>query len=162
VRTIPVEATESIAPVMFRRREFREGSGGAGRYRGGLGQVIELGGADGMPVALLCNFERINNPARGRDGGGLGAPGRVGLVSGKPIRSKGRQTVTGGDFIRLELPGGGGFGDPATRDADQVASDVADGIISRETAERDYRVALAADGAVDRAATTQLRAMAAE
>ncbi|TMK29249.1 MAG: hydantoinase B/oxoprolinase family protein [Alphaproteobacteria bacterium] len=162
VRTIPVEATESIAPVMFRRREFREGSGGAGRYRGGLGQVIELGGADGMPVALLCNFERINNPARGRDGGGLGAPGRVGLVSGKPIRSKGRQTVTGGDFIRLELPGGGGFGDPATRDADQVASDVADGIISRETAERDYRVALAADGSVDRAATTQLRAMAAE
>src|SRR5712671_6966501 len=162
VRTIPVEATESIAPVMFRRREFREGSGGAGRYRGGLGQVIELGGADGMPVALLCNFERINNPARGRDGGGLGAPGRVGLVSGKPIRSKGRQTVTGGDFIRLELPGGGGFGDPATHDADQVASDVADGIISRETAERDYRVALATDGSVDRAATTQLRAMAAE
>src|SRR5436305_8305477 len=161
VRTIPVEATESIAPVMFRRREFREGSGGAGRYRGGLGQVIELGGADGTPVALLCNFERINNPARGRDGGGLGAPGRVGLVSGKPIRSKGRQTVMGGDFIRLELPGGGGFGDPATRDADQVASDVADEIISREAAERDYRVALAADGSVDRAATTQLRAMAA-
>ena len=77
VRTIPVEATESVAPVMFRRREFREGSGGAGRYRGGLGQIIELGGADGTPVAMLCNFERINNPARGRDGGGLGAPGRV-------------------------------------------------------------------------------------
>ena len=89
VRTIPVEATESVAPVMFRRREFREGSGGAGRYRGGLGQVIELGGADGTPIAMLCNFERINNPARGRDGGGLGAPGRVTLVSGKPIRPKG-------------------------------------------------------------------------
>ena len=113
---------------MFRRREFREGSGGAGRYRGGLGQVIELGGADGTPVAMLCNFERINNPARGRDGGGLGAPGRVTLVSGKPIRSKGRQTVSGGDFIRLELPGGGGFGDPAERDPDQVAADVADGL----------------------------------
>ena len=161
VRTIPVEATESVAPVMFRRREFREGSGGAGRYRGGLGQIIELGGADGMPVALLCNFERINNPARGRDGGGNGAPGRVTRVSGKPIRSKGRQSVAGGDFIRLELPGGGGFGDPATRDPDQVATDVADGLISRETAERDYRVALAVDGSVDRTATTQLRAMAA-
>jgi N-methylhydantoinase B len=161
VRTIPVEATESIAPVMFRRREFREGSGGAGRYRGGLGQIIELGGADGMPVAMLCNFERINNPARGRDGGGKGAPGRVGLVSGKPIRSKGRQSVAGGDFIRLELPGGGGFGDPATRDPDQVASDVADGIISREAASRDYRVTLAADGSADHAATAELRAMAA-
>jgi N-methylhydantoinase B len=157
VRTIPVEATESVAPVMFRRREFREGSGGAGRYRGGLGQVIELGGADGTPVALLCNFERINNPARGRDGGGKGAPGRVTLGSGKPIRSKGRQTVPGGDFVRLELPGGGGFGDPATRDPDQVAADVADGLISAETAERDYRVALAADGRVDRTETAKLR-----
>src|SRR5204863_3649566 len=115
VRTIPVEATESVAPVMFRRREFREGSGGAGRYRGVRGQIIERGGADGTPVALLCNFERINNPARGRDGGGKGALGRVTLGSGKPIRSKGRQTVAGGDCIRLELPGGGGFGDPATR-----------------------------------------------
>src|SRR5207302_6383183 len=158
VRTIPVEATESVAPVMFRRREFREGSGGAGKYRGGLGQIIELGGADGTPVALLCNFERINNPARGRDGGGTGAPGRVTLGSGKPIRSKGRQTVPGGDFVRLELPGGGGFGDPATRDPDQVAADVADGLITRDVAERDYRVALAADGAVDRDATAKLRA----
>jgi N-methylhydantoinase B len=158
VRTIPVEATESIAPVLFRRREFREGSGGAGRHRGGLGQVIELGGTDGNPVALLCNFERINNPARGRDGGGPGARGGVSLVSGKPIRSKGRQTVPGGDFIRLELPGGGGFGDPAERDPDQVAADVADGLISREAAERDYRVALAANGAADHAATARLRA----
>jgi N-methylhydantoinase B len=157
VRTIPVEATESVAPVMFRRREFREGSGGAGKYRGGLGQVIELGGADDMPVAMLCNFERINNPARGRDGGGLGAPGGVSLVSGKSIRSKGRQTIPGGDFIRLELPGGGGFGDPATRDPDQVALDVADGLITAETARQEYRVALAPDGAVDRAATDGLR-----
>jgi N-methylhydantoinase B len=157
VRTIPVEATESVAPVMFRRREFREGSGGVGKYRGGLGQVIELGGADDMPVAMLCNFERINNPARGRDGGGLGAPGRVSLVSGKSIRSKGRQTIPGGDFICLELPGGGGFGDPATRDPHQVALDVADGLITAETARQQYRVALAPDGAVDHAATGGLR-----
>src|SRR5579863_3821908 len=158
VRTIPVEATESVAPVMFRRREFREGSGGAGKYRGGLGQVIELGGADGMPVAMLCNFERINNPARGRDGGGKGAPGQVSLGSGKAIRSKGRQTIPGGDFIRLELPGGGGFGDPATRDADQVALDVADGLIDAATAREAYRVALDAAGEVDPAATAKLRA----
>ena len=157
VRTPEGKATESVAPVMFRRREFREGSGGAGKHRGGLGQVIELGGADGAPIAMLCNFERINNPARGRDGGGLGAPGGVALVSGKPIRSKGRQTVSGGDCIRLELPGGGGFGSPAERDPDQVAADVADGLYSRETAERDYRVALTADGAVDRERTALLR-----
>jgi N-methylhydantoinase B len=158
VRTIPVEATEAVAPVMFRRREFREGSGGAGEFRGGLGQIIELGGADGTPIAMLCNFERVGNPARGRDGGGTGAPGRVTLVSGRPIGPKGRQSVPGGDFICLELPGGGGFGNPTERDPEQVAQDVADELISRETAQRDYRVALAADGSLDRASTQKLRA----
>src|SRR5438046_9817522 len=98
VRTIPVEATESVAPVMFRRREFREGSGGAGQFRGGLDQIIQLGGADGTPIAMPCNFERVGNPARGRDGGGIGAPGRVTLVSGKRIGPKGPQTVRGGEF----------------------------------------------------------------
>src|SRR5262249_60629333 len=126
------------------------GSGGAGRHRGGLGQVIELGGADGAPLALLCNFERINNPARGRDGGGLGAPGRVSLVSGDAFRPKGRQTVPGGDFARLELPGGGGFGPPAERDPDQVAGDVADGLYSREAGASQYRVAVRADRTVAR------------
>ncbi len=90
VRTIPVEATEAVAPVLFRRREFREGSGGAGQFRGGLGQIIELGGADGTPIAMLCNFERIGNPARGRDGGGKGAsgPGHPGFrQADRPQRS---------------------------------------------------------------------------
>jgi N-methylhydantoinase B len=157
VRTIPVEATEAVAPLLFRRREFREDSGGVGQFRGGLGQIIELGGADGTPIAMLCNFERISNPARGRDGGAAGAAGRVSLVSGRPIGAKGRQSVPGGDFIRLETPGGGGFGDPAERDPEQVALDVADGLISSDTAERDYRVALADDGGLDRATTAQLR-----
>jgi N-methylhydantoinase B len=105
---------------------------------------------------MLCNFERVGNPARGR--GGTGALGPVTLVSGRPIGPKGRQSVPGGDFIRLELPGGGGFGDPAKRDPAQVALDVADGLVSRETAERDYRVALTAEGVADRSATARLRA----
>jgi N-methylhydantoinase B len=66
--------------------------------------------------------------------------------------------VPGGDFIRLELPGGGGFGKPTERDPEQVALDVADGLISREAAARDYRVVLTATGSVDREATGQLRA----
>jgi N-methylhydantoinase B len=158
VRTIPIEATESVAPVLFRRREFREGSGGPGKQRGGLGQVIELGGADGAPISLLCNFERIGNAARGRDGGGPGALGKVSLASGRPIRAKGRQTVPPRDVARLELPGGGGFGDPKLRDPDLVAADVADELISREQAERDYGVALTTEGRVDAAATARLRA----
>jgi N-methylhydantoinase B len=157
VRTIPVEATESIAPVVFYRREFRESSGGAGKFRGGLGQVIELGGAGATPIALLCNFERVKNPARGRDGGGPGANGAVALRSGRPIRPKGRQTVPARDAICLGLPGGGGFGDPRTRDPARVLDDVLDGLITAEEARRDYGVAIDAEGKIDEAETVRLR-----
>ncbi len=92
------------------------------------------------PVALLCNFERVKNPARGRDGGGAGAAGAVALRSGRPIRPKGRQTVPPRDAIRLELPGGGGFGDPRTRDPQSVRDDVLDGLITADEARRDYGV----------------------
>ena len=158
VRTIPVEATESIAPIVFYRREFREHSGGAGEFRGGLGQVIELGGAGSMPIALLCNFERVHNPARGRDGGRPGASGAVSLRSARPIKPKGRQTVPAGDAIRLELPGGGGFGDPKKRDPQRVADDVRDGLISEEEARCDYGVLLDNKGRPDLEATLRLRA----
>jgi len=158
VRTIPVEATETVAPVVFHRREFREGSGGPGRYRGGLGQVIELGGAEGAPLALLCNFERVHNPAQGRDGGRPGASGTVTLRSGRPIRPKGRQTVPAGDVICLALPGGGGFGVPRARDPQRVLHDVLDGLISVDDARQDYGVAIDADLQLNLAETQRLRA----
>jgi N-methylhydantoinase B len=157
VRTIPVEATESVAPVVFYRREFREGSGGAGTRRGGLGQVIEIGGAGANPVALLCNFERVKNPARGRDGGKSGAAGTVALRSGRPIRPKGRQTVPPRDAIQLHLPGGGGFGDPRRRDPQSVRDDVLDGLITVEEARRDYGVVIDAHGEIDLAETARVR-----
>lgn len=158
VRTIPVEATESVAPVVFYRREFRDGSGGAGQQRGGLGQVIELGGSGATPIALLCNCERVNNPARGRDGGKSGSAGTVTLRSGRPIRPKGRQTVPPRDAIRLELPGGGGFGDPRARDPERVRDDVLDGLITLAQARGDYGVVIDEAGEIDRAATTRVRA----
>jgi len=157
VRTIPVEATESIAPVVFHRREFRDGSGGAGKFRGGLGQAIEIGGAGATPVALLCNFERVKNPARGRAGGKAGAAGTVTLRSGRPIRPKGRQTVPPRDAIQLSLPGGGGFGDPKARDPQAVRDDVLDDLITAEDARRDYGVVIDARGEIDAAATARLR-----
>ena len=158
VRTIPVEATESVAPVVFYRREFRESSGGPGRLRGGLGQVIEIGGAGATPVALLCNFERVHQPARGRNGGGAGAAGIVTLRSGRPIRPKGRQTVPPRDAIQLQLPGGGGFGDPRARDPQRVRDDILDGLITADEARRDYGVVIGADGEIDRAETQRIRA----
>jgi N-methylhydantoinase B len=158
VRTIPVEATESVAPVVFHRREFREGSGGPGRFRGGLGQIIELGGADGTPLALLCNFERVQNPARGRDGGLSGGAGELTLRSGRPIRPKGRQTVPAGDVICLALPGGGGFGDPHARDPQQVLDDVLDGLMTADEARRSYGVVIEGKSQLNLAATARLRA----
>jgi len=109
------------------------------------------------PVALLCNFERVHNPARGRDGGHAGASGTVALRSGRPIRPKGRQTVPPRDAICLELPGGGGIGDPRTRDPQRVLDDVRDGFISAQQARRDYGVVVDADGRLDLAATERLR-----
>jgi N-methylhydantoinase B len=158
VRTIPVEATESVAPIVFYRREFRDGSGGPGQFRGGLGQVIELGGAGATPLALLCNFERVHHPARGRRGGQPGAAGVVTLRSGRPIRPKGRQTVPPRDAICLQLPGGGGFGDPRARESGRVREDVLDGLITADAARRDYGVAIGADGEIDVAETERIRA----
>jgi N-methylhydantoinase B len=81
----------------------------------------------------------------------------VALRSGRPIRPKGRQTVPPRDAIRLELPGGGGIGDPRTRDPQRVLDDVRDGFITAQDARRDYGVVVDADGRLDLAATERLR-----
>ena len=112
VRNTPVEITESIAPIIYRRKEYRVGSGGEGRYRGGDGQIIEIEHAEGAPFAVFALFDRIDHPARGRHGGGDGAPGRVSLASGASLKGKGKQIVPAGDRLILELPGGGGLGKP--------------------------------------------------
>ncbi|MGA8610732.1 MAG: hydantoinase B/oxoprolinase family protein, partial [Xanthobacteraceae bacterium] len=87
-----------------------------------------------------------------------GAHGAVALRSGRPIRPKGRQTVPARDAICLGLPGGGGFGDPRTRDAQRVLDDVLDGLITAEEARRDYGVAIDAQSQLDPIETARLRA----
>ena len=74
-----VEITESVAPVVFWRRELRPDSGGPGKFRGGLGQTIEISSANGMPIVVFLSLERIKNPALGRAGGMAGMAGRVRL-----------------------------------------------------------------------------------
>ena len=106
VRGMPVEATEAITPVVFWRKELRPDSGGPGRRRGGLGQVMDIGGDEDIPFDVLAMFERVDNAPKGRDGGHLGAPGRVSLASGKRLRSKGQQSIPAGDRLRLEMAGG--------------------------------------------------------
>ena len=129
VRTMSVEATEQVGPIIVWRKEIRENSAGAGRFRGGLGQVIEIAPADGYLFEFSAMFDRVDNPARGRAGGLDGASGAVRLDDGTPFGSKGKQTVPAGRRLILELPGGGGFGDPAERDPAAAANDRAQGYV---------------------------------
>jgi len=123
VRNVPLEIVETMTPLVFWRKELRENSGGAGQWRGGDGQIIELSHAEGEPFTLNATFERVDNPARGRAGGADGKPGRVRLASGPVLKAKGRQTVPAGDRLIVEMPGGGGFGKPEERSAAMRARD---------------------------------------
>jgi N-methylhydantoinase B len=138
VKGTPVEITETVAPLIFRRKEFRPDTGGAGRQRGGLGQVLEIESAIGADFELLAAFDRIDHPARGRQGGGNGAPGGVHLASGKVLRGKGVQTVPAGERLVIHTPGGAGFGDPHERAREAVRTDCRKGLVSAEAARSTY------------------------
>jgi len=138
VRTMPVEATENVSPVVFWRKELRPDSGGAGRTRGGCGQVMEVATKGDLEFAVNATFDRVMHPPKGRDGGGDGAAGRVTLKSGKVLRPKGFQIIPDGDRLILEMAGGGGMGDPGERDPAKVARDVRDGLVSVEAARALY------------------------
>ena len=141
VHTMPVEATEHVGPIVVWRKELREGSGGAGEHRGGLGQVIEMSAPEGYSLRFNAMFDRIKHPARGRDGGQPGAPGGVRLGDGTPLRGKGQQQVPLGQRLVLSLPGGGGYGDPHKRSPEAVERDLVNGYISPTQADEDYRAA---------------------
>lgn len=162
VRNVPVEITEAITPLVIWRKELRIDSGGAGARRGGLGQSMVISNREGAPTGLFATFERVHFPARGRDGGGAGARGVVALESGAILRNKGFQIVPGGDRLIIEMPGGGGYGDPLTRDPEAVANDVRLGFVSAEAAAADYGVVLDENARVDSTATETLRAKLAQ
>jgi N-methylhydantoinase B len=133
-----VEISESVAPILITRRELRPDSGGGGRMRGGLGQRIEVRSANDQPFLVFLSVERIRYPASGRDGGQSGAPGRIRLDGGADLPGKGEVRVAPGETLIFETPGGGGFGDPRARDRRAVLHDLADGLISAETAREIY------------------------
>ena len=160
VRTVPTEVVESTTPIIVWRKEFREGSGGAGKYRGGLGQVLELGMQEDAAYSIAAMFERTNHPAKGRDGGKDGAQGKVTTTQGRKLAPKGRQYILPDERVVLELPGGAGLGNPMERSPEQVLSDALDGLITRDSARLDYGVVIKADGAIDTAATAAIRTSA--
>lgn len=123
VQTMPVEATEQTGPVVVWRKELRPDSGGDGACRGGLGQIIEIEAAAGHEFDFSAMLDRTRHAPRGRDGGQDGAVGIARLDDGTRLRPKGWQFVPAGRRLILELPGGGGHGDPAKRSAEQRALD---------------------------------------
>jgi N-methylhydantoinase B len=160
----PVEILESLYPVVFTQWALRPDSGGPGQHRGGLGAIYEIevlaeGGAD---VFLIG--ERGKFPPFGVNGGGPAALNRFVYETDQgektpPLISKITDIrIRCGQKVRLETPGGGGFGDPAERDPASVARDVRLGYVTREAARRDYKVALGDDLAPDLAATAKARA----
>jgi N-methylhydantoinase B len=158
VRTMPVEATENVSPLIFWRKELRPDSGGAGRTRGGVGQIMEIGTKGELEFAVNATFDRVANAPKGREGGGLGANGVVELKTGQKLRTKGYQVIPDGERLMLLMPGGGGMGDPEVRDAALVARDVRDGLVSVEAARDLYGVVVSELGALDEEATRTLRA----
>jgi N-methylhydantoinase B len=143
-RLIPMELQETLLPFRVESLALRPDSGGAGKFRGGLGfrkkYVITY------PCLLTTNVDRTRDPPWGVQGGKAGQPGCVTVykaAGGTEVISKVRNyPVKPGDVVVLETGGGGGWGLPAERARDAIARDVARGYITREAAERDYGVTL--------------------
>jgi N-methylhydantoinase B len=137
VGTIPVEVTETEAPLVFWRKELLADSGGAGAYRGGLGQIIEIGHRDeaGFLVSA-ATWDRLKFAAGGRAGGHPGTKGAAYLDDGTPVEGKHLHAVPAGRRITVELPGGGGYGDPAQRDKAAIQADLDAGYVTPDYAAR--------------------------
>ena len=116
VRGTPVEINEAVAPLLFLKKEYNPGSGGKGKYNGGLGQLIEIKSAIDEDMDLLASFDRIKYPARGRLNGGNGKPGQVSIKGKGKLNGKGTQVIKAGDILQIHTPGGAGLGDYSERD----------------------------------------------
>jgi N-methylhydantoinase B len=159
----PAEILESLYPVMFTQWALRPDSGGPGFNRGGLGAIYEIEAlADGATDVSLLG-ERGKFPPFGVNGGRSAALNRFVYQtdSGErtpPLVSKVTDIrIVAGQHVRLETPGGGGFGDPMTRDPVRVGRDVDLGYVTKAAARNEYGVVIGENGAVDIAATAALR-----
>jgi N-methylhydantoinase B len=117
----PIEIFENRAPIVIRERSLREGSGGAGRYRGGLGQVLRMTTLGDQTITVTFRPDKVKHPAQGLAGGADGAPGEI-TLDGVPLEPEPVELRPGSELV-IRLPGGGGYGDPAERDPKRIAED---------------------------------------
>ncbi|MGW4829926.1 hydantoinase B/oxoprolinase family protein [Amycolatopsis japonica] len=139
LRSTPTEVIETMAPLIQRERVLRTDSGGAGKWRGGLGQCTTMTARGEISWSVNGNVDRVRRPASGVDSGHDGAAGRFELARGA-LPSKSRVNLRPDDVVSVDLPGGGGFGDPGERAVDAVLADVVDGYVSVEAARELYGV----------------------
>jgi N-methylhydantoinase B len=121
------EACEVAAPLVIRRRTLVPDSGGAGMFRGGLGQEVEVEVTATRPVALSMMADRVTHPPSGILGGLPGLGTRVQRVDGTPIDPKGRTVLPPGARLLLRFAGGGGYGPPEQRDPAATNHDLREG-----------------------------------
>lgn len=133
-----IEAYESVAPLLVWRKQLRPDSGGAGRFRGGLGQEAEIEVRTPAAVRLSLLSDRRDHPAQGLQGGLPGAPAVIAIDDGTRPHPKSRTGVDAGRRVTLRYPGGGGFGDPRQRDRAAIEADIRDGYVTAAAAARDY------------------------
>jgi N-methylhydantoinase B len=133
----PVEIFEAQCPVMITRKALRQDSGGAGRRRGGLGQVMTFRNVGAATFNARVRPDKVWCPAPGLDGAGPGATGRV-TFNGCELREYPILPFAPGDEITLEMPGGAGFGPAREREVERIRSDVDLGYVSAVAAEHSY------------------------
>ena len=129
VRGTPVEINEAVAPLLFLKKEYNPGSGGKGKFNGGLGQVIEIKSAIDEDMDLLASFDRIKFPARGRLRGENGNAGQVSIKNKRNLNGKGTQVIKAGEILQIFTPGGGGLGDYSDRDKELIETDIENELI---------------------------------
>jgi N-methylhydantoinase B len=125
-----IEALETSAPLIFRRKELRPDSGGAGTHRGGLGQDIDVHNPTTEPVQVVLLGDRSRHPALGLCGGLPGDAARVVYDDGTSPSLKSISTLPPGGTVTISFPGGGGYGPAARRDPAAVAADLSEGYIT--------------------------------
>ena len=142
VAGVPTEVLESLTPLIQFQRELRTDSGGPGTYRGGLGQWTEFGyrGDDSWTVSPLA--DRTRYPATGLNGGKDGALGEFIVNENIRPQPKALFTLKPDARVHLNLPGGGGYGNPFHRPPQLVLNDVINGYISLEAAKQEYGVVI--------------------
>jgi len=140
VGSVPVESAEVGAPLIYHVKEFICDSGGAGQYRGGLGQRIEIGSRINEDMHMsAAAFERLTIGPEGRQGGLSGAKGQVEISNGIRITDKGMYTIPAGERVILQTPGGGGYGPPTDRNGVALARDLSDGLVSEDATVVQYQ-----------------------